>query len=95
MAPSSKAQKAKPQNADNTGAEEISLYDSIVAACNLQEIMALPIKIGPCMMSLAVDTGATVSILSEEAYMALKRNDRGGRWPFRYSELNSLGVTGS
>lgn len=49
-----------------------------MAACELQEIMAIPTKVGRCKLSLAVDTGATVSILSIEAYLALKRSAHGG-----------------
>ena len=57
--------------------------------------MALPTRIGRCKMSLAVDTGATVSVLSIEAYLALKRGPHGGRWSLRQSDLNFRGVTGS
>ncbi len=45
--------------------------------------------------SLAVDTGATVKILSEDAYKALKRSHRRGKWPLQPSDLNLSGVTGS
>ena len=75
--------------------EEKMLYDNIVAACSQTDIMALPVRAGPCNFSLAVDTGASANILSEEAYMTLKRNARGGRWPLRQSDLNLRGVTGS
>ena len=57
--------------------------------------MALPTRVGRCKMSLAVDTGATVSILSIESYLALKRTSHGGRWSLRQSDLNLRGVTGS
>ena len=57
--------------------------------------MALPTKIGSCGLSLAVDTGATVNVLSEDSFRAIKRTFRGGRWPLRQSDLNLRGVTGS
>ena len=80
------------QNAD---VEDTTVYDNIVAACSQTDIMALPVKAGPCNFSLAVDTGAAVNVLSEESYKTLKRNARGGRWPLRQSDLNLRGVTGS
>ena len=57
--------------------------------------MALPTKVGSCGLSLAVDTGATVNVLSEESFKALKRSFRGGQWPLRQSDLHLRGVTGS
>ncbi|RUM27774.1 MAG: hypothetical protein DSY32_05100, partial [Aquifex sp.] len=57
--------------------------------------MALPTRVGKHSLSLAVDTGAAVNVLSEESYKALKRNSRGGRWILRPSDLNLSGVTGS
>ncbi len=71
------------------------MYDSFVAACDQTNIMALPTKVGSCGLSLAVDTGATVNVLSEESFKAVKRSFRGGKWPLRQSDLNVRGVTGS
>ncbi len=39
--------------------------------------MALPTRVGKHRLSLAVDTGATVNVISEESYKILKRNSRG------------------
>ena len=57
--------------------------------------MTLSTKVGGVNVSLTVDTGAEVNLLSEESYMALKRNARGGRWPLRQGDMNLEGVTGS
>lgn len=57
--------------------------------------MALPTHIGKLRLSLAVDTGAAVNVLSEESYRALKRHSRGGKWVLRPCDLNLSGVTGS
>ncbi len=46
-------------------------------------------------LTLAVDTGATVNVLSDNAFRALKRNSRGGSWPLYENNLNVVGVTGS
>ena len=67
----------------------------IVAAYHHSGLMTLSAKVGGINVSLTVDTGAEVNLLSEESYMALKRNARGGRWPLRQSDLNLKGVTGS
>ncbi len=45
--------------------------------------------------SLAVNTGAAVNVLSEDAYKALKRSSRSGKWPLQVSDLNLSCVTGS
>ncbi|MPC62046.1 hypothetical protein E2C01_056126 [Portunus trituberculatus] len=57
----------------------LAIYDSTVAACNQSTIMALPIKIGSCRLSLAVDTGATLNVLWEDSFSPIKGNFRGGR----------------
>ncbi len=48
----------------------------------------LIIRINNNNNSLAVDTGAAVNVISEEAYKALKRNSRGGSRIPRPSDLN-------
>ena len=56
-----------------------SLIESVIAACSQENVMALCAKLGPLRVSFAVDTGAAVNVLSEEAYNALKRASRGNR----------------
>ncbi len=85
----------KQPNPDHAGAKETSLYHNIVAACKSQEMMSLPTKVGHFKMSLGVDTGATVNLLSIESYVAIKRKARGERWSLRPSDLNLRGLTGS
>lgn len=55
--------------------------------------MALETKLGPVQASFAVDTGASVNVLSERAYRALKRVSRGGRYRLMPNDLNLRGVT--
>ena len=55
--------------------------------------MVLPVNVGSLKASFAVDTGAAVNILSEEAYLALKRASRGGRWPLKPTDINLMGVS--
>ncbi len=66
-----------------------------MAACDQTNIMALYVRVGSCGLSLAVDTGATVHVLSEESFKASRRNILSGRWLLPWSELNLLGATGS
>ncbi|KAG0729832.1 hypothetical protein GWK47_029518 [Chionoecetes opilio] len=55
--------------------------------------MALSTKMGRLKASFAVDTSAAVNVLSEKAYLALKRASRGSQWPLRPNDLNLMGVT--
>ncbi len=73
----------------------MSVYLTINAANNQADIMALPTRVGKHCLSLAVDTGATVNVISEESYKILKRESRGGKWVLRLGDLNLSGVTGS
>ncbi len=57
----------------------MSVYSTINAANNQTDIMALPTRVGKHRLFLAVDTGATVNVISEESYKILKRNSRGGK----------------
>ena len=73
----------------------MSVYSSIHAANNKTDILALPIRVGKHHLSLAVDTGASVNVISEDSYNTLKRNSRGGKWILRPSDLTLAGITGS
>ncbi len=73
----------------------MSVYYTIVAACNQTKIMALSIRVDKHCLSLAVDTCATVNVISEEVYKALELNSRSGSWILRPSDFNLSGVTGS
>ena len=55
--------------------------------------MVLPAQVGFLKASFAVDTGASVNVLSEDSYLALKRASRGGRWPLKPTSTNLLGVS--
>ena len=58
-------------------------------------MMTLSCRVGKRRLCLAVDTGAAVNVMSEEAYKALKRNSRGGACVLRPNDMNLAGVTGS
>ncbi len=58
-------------------------------------MMAIPTQVSNKAFSLAVDTGAVVNILSDDAYKALKRKSCGSKWPSQPSDLNLSYVTGS
>ncbi len=58
---------------------------SLVAACTQMSAIVLPAQVGFLKVSFAVDTSASVNVLSEESYLALKSASRGGRWPLKPS----------
>ncbi len=64
-----------------------------MAACSQTQILALPATLGSLNASLAIDTGATVNVMSADAYGALKRASRDCRWSLRPSDLNLVGVS--
>ena len=70
-----------------------ALRASLVAACTQTSAMVLPAQVGFMKASFAVDTGASVNVLSEDSYLALKRASRGGRWPLKPTDTNLLGVS--
>ncbi|MPC72652.1 hypothetical protein E2C01_066964 [Portunus trituberculatus] len=55
--------------------------------------MALETKLGPVRASFAVDTGASVNVLSEKAYKALKRASCDSQYCLIPNALNLKGVT--
>ena len=75
------------------GSNDDIVIASLVAACSQANILALSPKVGRIKASLGIDTGASVNVLSEKAYLALKRASRGNRWPLRPNDLNLTGVT--
>ncbi len=70
-------------------------HTSMIAAMDRTTIMTLSCRVGKRRLCLAVDTGAAVNVMSEEAYKALKRNSRGGAFVLRPNDMNLAGVTGS
>ncbi len=65
---------------------------SLVAACTQTSGIVLPAHVGFLKASFAVDTSASVNVLSEESYLALKDASRGGLWPLKPIITNILGV---
>ena len=51
--------------------EREALRASLVAACTQTSAMVLPAQVGFVKASFAVDTGASVNVLSEDSYSAL------------------------
>ncbi|MPC36669.1 hypothetical protein E2C01_030136 [Portunus trituberculatus] len=78
-------------SASATNASEI--HASLVAACSQSTIMAIKTRIGPRGISFAVDTGAAVNVLSEEAYCALKWVSHGGQYRLSPNDHNLMGMT--
>ncbi len=74
---------------------DISAHSSMIAALDKTTIMTLSCRVGKRRLCLAVDTGATVNVMYEEGYKALKRNSRGGACVLRPNDMNLAGVTGS
>ncbi len=68
---------------------------SINALSSKGNIIVLPCRVGRTTLTLAVATGATVNVLFDNAFRALKRNSRGGSWPLYENYLNVVGVTES
>ncbi len=52
---------------------------SVIADFAKNNIIALPYQVGRHKLSVAVDTGATVNIISEHSFRELRRSLRGGR----------------
>lgn len=59
--------------------EREDLRAFLVAACTQKSAVVLPAQVGFVQISFAVDTGASVNVLSEVSYLALERVSRGGR----------------
>lgn len=77
---------------ENTNWEQL---DSVIAALGRTSIIALPCKVGKISLTLAVDTGATVNVISDSAYRSLTRQASGENWPLQENDLNVVGVTGT
>ena len=54
--------------------------------------MVLPVKFGSQELSLAVDSGAVVNVLSEDSFMQLKRQLRGGKLKLQPTDVTLQGV---
>ncbi len=55
----------------------------------------LPCKVGNLTMYIAVDTKATIYVMSENSFRTLRRSFRGGRCTLLPNYLNVVGVSGS
>ena len=55
--------------------------------------MVLSTQVGIVKASFAVATHASVNVLSEQSYLALKRVSRGTRWLLRHTTNNLMGVS--
>ncbi len=67
---------------------------SVIAAFTKTNIIALPCEVGRCKISLAVDTGAIINIMSEPSFRIIKRSLRGGRYKLLPNDINVVEVTG-
>ncbi len=80
---------------DPKHSSDLTLINTIVAACSRKTVLAIPARINKCRLSLAVDTGACVNVMSETSFTALKRQFRGSQWKLKPSDLNISAVEGS
>ena len=72
-----------------------SVVSSVVAACIKHLILVVSARVSKYRLSLRVDTGSYVNVLSEAAFLTLKRKFRGDRLHLRPSNLNLSGIQGS
>lgn len=72
---------------------DVSAHSSIIAAVERATTMTLSTRVGWCRLCLAVDTGSSENVTSEEAYKAMKRNSRGGACILLTNDMNLAGVT--
>ncbi len=59
-----------------------------------KHLLALSCKVGKLPVSLAVDTGATINVMSDTSFRAIRRSLRGGHWNLFPNDLNVVGVSG-
>ncbi len=57
-------------------------------------LLTLKCRVGTIPLSLAVDTGATINVISEHSYRFLRRTFRGGRSTLLPNDFNVVGVLG-
>ncbi len=65
---------------------------SIIAAFSKTYLLALPCKVGK--LTIAVDRGATINVMSDNSFRAVRRSMRVGRYRLFPNYLNVLGVSG-
>ncbi len=65
---------------------------SVIAAFAKTNIIALPCQVGRHKLSVAVDTGATLNVISEHSFRELSLH--GGRCRLLPNDTNVMGVTG-
>ncbi len=66
---------------------------SIIAVLAKTKIIALPCQVGKHKLYVAVDTGATINVISEQSFRELRRSLRGGRCRLLPNDINVVGVT--
>ncbi len=67
---------------------------SVIAAFTEANIIALPCQVRKCKLSVAVDTGATLNVISEHSFRELRGSLRGGRCRLLSNDMYIVGVTG-
>ena len=80
-------------DSENDGDSNEIIQSSLVIASTMTDSMVLPAHIGFIKASFAVDTGASVNVLSERAYTALRRISRGGKYPLEDTTDQLMGVS--
>ncbi len=75
--------------------EDEQNIQSVIATFSKTHLLALKCRVGAMPLSLAVDTGATTNVMSENSFRFLRRTFRGGRCTLLPNDLNVVGVSGS
>ncbi len=68
---------------------------SIIAALTETNVIALPCQVGKCTVSVALDTGAAINIISEPSFRIVRSSFRGGQCKLLPGDIAAVGVTGS
>ncbi len=93
LRPSQESSQDEDKNRAEKQTVEFALR-SIIAAFTKTNIIALPCQVGKCIISVSLDTGAAINIISEPSFRQLRRTFRGGQCRLLPKNIDSVGVTG-
>ncbi len=69
-----------------------SAYKAVIGACNPGSVLAVQTKLGSLRVSVGIDTGYAVNVISLDCYKTLCRTARGSCYLLRPSDLSLTGV---
>ncbi len=67
---------------------------SVIAAFIKTNIIALPCQVGKCKISVALDTGVAINVISEPSFRIVNSSFRGGQCRLLPSDKTAVGVMG-